>query len=95
MFVITATWYDDYNQPFLTEFFESSINEEAIFSNYMYQKSLYGKSTIASYPDTRVFSDGTRVILQLHKIKQTIEESSYETNGDVIELERLQIGEAS
>lgn len=87
MFVITATWYDDFNQPFLTEYFESHINEEQILDFYADQKSIYGRKIIADYPDTRVFSDGTRVILRLCEVKAQIESENNYNFEEVIDAD--------
>lgn len=83
MYVIAATWYDDFNMPFLTEIFKGSLHVQEIFSHYKKQKSLYNRTIIGSYDDTLVFSDGTRVILQLHQVKEGAGYSEYETDGVV------------
>jgi hypothetical protein len=87
MRVLTATWYDNFNQPFLTEFYEEFFKEDQILDFYAEQKSIYGRKVIASYPDTRVFSDGTRVIVQLCQVKSKIEQDSRYNPEEIIDVD--------
>ncbi len=73
MYIITATWYDDLNEPFFWEHFSNELKPEDILDLYVNEKAERGKEVIASNLDLRVFSDGTRVMLTLHKVKQRIE----------------------
>jgi hypothetical protein len=73
MKIISATWYDAFNQEFLVEYFESYFDAEQILDFYADQKSIFGRKIIADYAHTRVFSDGTRVILRLCEVKSKIE----------------------
>lgn len=87
MYVIAATWYDEFNHPYLTEMFEGSLDETEILTFYEKQKAVYGRTVIGSYPVTRIFSDGSRVILRLHEVKQTIDEDQAITTVALKELE--------
>lgn len=84
MQIVAATWYDEFNLPFLTEYYEDFFSREAILDFYAEQKAFYGKKIIGSYPDTRVFSDGTRVIVQICQVKPKLE-TQYNTE-DVIDV---------
>lgn len=87
MRVIQATWYDDFNTPFLTELYESHLNEDEILDFYADQKLIYGRKIIADYANTRVFSDGTRVILQLYEVKKEIESDEVFDPEDALDVE--------
>lgn len=84
MNIIVATWYDEMNQPYMSEFYESQIKEENLFSFYETQKRVYGRTVIAAYPDTRVFSDGSRVVLTLNQVYSKIDDE------EAIEIETVQ-----
>lgn len=92
MQIISATWYDEINNPFLTEYFESHVNEEQILDFYADQKSLYGRTIIADYADTRVFSDGTRVVLRLDEVKSEIESKANYNPEEPIDVEHEMLG---
>lgn len=75
-YVITATWYDSINEPFRVEFYDGSMDELKILDYYTEGKRLCNKEVIANYPDTRVYSDGTRVRLTLSHIRKNLGETT-------------------
>lgn len=90
MKILVATWQDNANETFLQEYFNDSIDYEDILKFYEDQKLIYGRTVIASYPNTRIFSDGSRVIMEIKTVKSKIED---EANSYVdVEFAPRQIG---
>lgn len=74
MYIYVATWYDETNQPFLQDFYNDKVEPADILIKYIKYKELFKRQVIATYPDTVVFSDGSRVIVSCEKVLQNAKE---------------------
>lgn len=86
MKVIVATWYDDLGEPFINEYYTETIDVQALLTYYKGQKAVYGKSVIAEYFETLVFSDGNRVVLTLHDVLSKVETPEYTPKEEIIDV---------
>lgn len=82
MYIITATWYDNCGEYLLNEFFKDDMDEQNVLLFLEAQKMLFKHTVISRSVNTLVFSDGTRVCLQLCSVRESLIEDEKELCED-------------
>lgn len=77
MKVIVSTWYDNFNQSYMTELYDSDVFESEILDYYEEARDLYGHKVMSRENGTIVFSDGYRVILTYQHVKNSLLDNEF------------------
>jgi hypothetical protein len=86
MYIIVATWYGPDQEPFKWEYFNSAFDKADIFNMYEELKDVYDHKVVSSTSTYRMFSDGTRVVLNLGIVQNLLS-----NRKDVIDVKPRQL----
>lgn len=92
MKVIVATWIDSYNQPYMTDLYDSDMFESEILDYFREAKEMYGHHVLNRTNDALVFTDGTRVRLTIQHVKASVLEDDF-AQDRIMQTEVLRLAE--
>lgn len=88
MYLLVASWYDNCNELLRSEYYDGSSTDPGVLLTYYADcKDFYDHTVVSETEDRILFSDGTRVILELSELSTL----PGEPNRD----EYIDIGESS
>lgn len=67
--ILVATWVDELNQPTSQEFYEGTIDPFSILTHFEICKRIFKKRIISGTDEYLMFSDGSKVSLQMHSLR--------------------------
>lgn len=94
MKVILATWYNNYNDVYMMELYDSDVFESEILDHYKDSKDLYGHKVLSRSEDTIVFTDGSRAVLTYKYVKNSVfDMGEYKERRESRVIEPLRLAE--